>query len=75
MRNFMFKSLVIWLVGVFCATSAWSQNELISYKLNLVKHPYTKSGRAKCTACDGSGKCKSCHGTGKCKYCHGTGKG
>lgn len=42
MRNFIFKSLGIWLIGAFCATYAWSQNELISYKLNLVKHPYTK---------------------------------
>ena len=42
MRNLTFKSWVLLLILSFCATHAWSQNELISYKLNLVKHPYTK---------------------------------
>lgn len=42
MRNLTFKSWVLLLMLSFCATHAWSQNELISYKLNLVKHPYTK---------------------------------
>ena len=43
MRNLTFKSWVLLLMLLFCATHAWSQNELISYKLNLVKHPIPRS--------------------------------
>ena len=42
MKNLMLKFCWTLFLALFCTSFVMAQNELISYKLNLVKHPFTK---------------------------------